>query len=102
MVARVTHYHVRPGKVEEFITTITALTSALDQVKGFRLLLVLRGEDPKSREVTSISIWDSPEDVRNSDSDARYYNAISRLIGCCESFDLMHGHEVLMAKFANP
>jgi heme-degrading monooxygenase HmoA len=100
MVARVTRYLVRHGKVEEFISTVQSLSSALDGVKGFHFLIVLHAEDPESRELTTLSLWDSLEDIRNSDADARYYNAIKRLMGTCESFDPMHVREVLFAKFA--
>ena len=37
MVARVTHYRIRPGKVEEFVATVKTLTAAMDKLKGFRV-----------------------------------------------------------------
>jgi len=101
MVARVTHYRIRPGKLEEFTSHVESLSSALDKFKGFRVLLVLRGEEESTQEAMAISIWDSSEDMRHTDSDSFYYRAISRLIGCCESFSPMHEQEVLVSRFAN-
>ena len=101
MVARVTHYRVRPGKLDEFTATVQSLTSAMDKLKGFRVLLVLRGDEAASQEVTAISTWDSIEDMKDSDSDSFYYHVVSKLIGCCESFSPMHEQEVMVSKFAN-
>jgi heme-degrading monooxygenase HmoA len=102
MVARVTHYQIRVGKIEEFVATVESLTTAMDKLSGFRSLVVLRGEDPTSREVMAISVWESEADMRDSDNNTFYYHVISKLIGCCESFSPMHVQEVLASKFANP
>jgi heme-degrading monooxygenase HmoA len=101
MVARVTHYRIRPGRLEEFAATVKSLTAAMDKLAGFRVLLVLRGEDPDSRDAMGISVWESAEDLKNSDNDAFYYEALARLIKCCESFSPMHSQEVLVSKFGN-
>jgi heme-degrading monooxygenase HmoA len=105
MVARVTHYRIRPGKLEEFTASIQSLTAAMDKLKGFRVLLVLRGDESpgqeSSQEAMAISIWDSAEDMKDSDSDSFYYHVVSKLIGCCESFSPMHEQEVMVSKFAN-
>jgi hypothetical protein len=65
------------------------------------VLLVLRGDEAASQEVTAISTWDSIEDMKDSDSDSFYYHVVSKLIGCCESFSPMHEQEVMVSKFAN-
>ena len=101
MVARVTHYRIRPGKIDEFTATVQSLTGAMDKLKGFRVLLVLRGDEAASQEVTAISTWDSIEDMKDSDSDSFYYHVVSKLIGCCESFSPMHEQEVMVSKIAN-
>jgi heme-degrading monooxygenase HmoA len=101
MVARVTHYRIRPGKLDEFTATVQSLTAAIDKLKGFRVLLILRGDDSPSQEAMAISIWDSAAEMKNSESDAFYYHVVSKLIGCCESFSPMHEQEVLVSKFAN-
>jgi hypothetical protein len=38
MVARVTHYQIRAGKIEEFVATVESLTAAMDKLTGFRSL----------------------------------------------------------------
>lgn len=102
MVARVTHYRIREGKLDEFVATVRSLITAMDKLKGFRVLLVLHGEDKLSREATAISVWDSAEDLRAGDNDAFYYQLIARVLSCCESFSPMHQQEVLVSKFENP
>lgn len=99
MVARVTHYRIRPGKVEEFAATVKPLITAMDTLAGFRVLLVLRGEDPDGRDATAISVWESAADLKNSDNDAFYYETLARLLRCCESFSPMRHQEVLVSKF---
>ncbi|MGA7855817.1 MAG: antibiotic biosynthesis monooxygenase [Candidatus Acidiferrales bacterium] len=101
MVSRVTHYRIRPGKVQEFAATIAPLIAAMDKLPGFRVLLVLRGEGEESRDAMAISVWDSAADLQNSDNDAFYYEVLAQLISCCESFSPMHRQEVLVSKFAN-
>jgi len=100
MVARVTRYRIRPGKVEEFISTAESLMGALDKLEGFRAFFLLRGENPDGRDATSVSMWDSVEHMKSSENDKFYYAVIKSLMGCCESFSPMHVHEVLKSKFA--
>jgi heme-degrading monooxygenase HmoA len=100
MVARVTHYRIREGKVDEFVATVESLTAAMDKLKGFRVLLVLHGEDKSRREAMAISVWDSAEDLRDSDNNTFYYNVLARVLSCCESFSPMHQQEVMVSKFA--
>jgi|SRR5580704_13320920 heme-degrading monooxygenase HmoA len=100
MVARVTHYRIRVGKVEEFAATLESLIPAMDRLKGFRVLLVLQGPDPESREATAISVWETPADMRESDNDEFYFHTVAKLLTCCESFSPMHEQKVLVSKFA--
>ena len=101
MVARVTQYKIRAGKVEEFASTVESLIPAMDGLKGFRVLLILEGTDPEKREATAISVWDSSADLRKSDNDEFYYHVIAQLLKCCESFSPMHEQKVLVSKFAD-
>jgi heme-degrading monooxygenase HmoA len=100
MIARVTQYRIREGKVDDFAAAVKSLTPALDKLNGFRLLLILQGADPSKREATAISVWDTAEDLRNSDNDTFYYGVVARLIVCCESFSPMREQEVMVSKFA--
>ena len=100
MVARVAHYRIRPEKVEEFAAIVESLIPAMDKLSGFRVLVVLRGAVPESRDAMATFVWDSAADLRKSDNDAFYYHVIARLLSCCESFSPMHQQEVLVSKFA--
>jgi heme-degrading monooxygenase HmoA len=102
MIARITRFRIRSGKVEEFAATAESLMAAMDKLDGFRLLLILRGEDPGGRDAISISVWDSAEQLKSSENDKFYYGGLARLMSCCESFSPMHQHEVLKSKFAKP
>jgi heme-degrading monooxygenase HmoA len=104
MVARVTQYRIRPGKVEKFVSLQESLIAAVDKLHGFRVLLVLRGPDEDSHDATAISVWDTAADMHHSDNDKFYYHVVSQLISCCESFSPMKEQEVLVSKFpaANP
>jgi hypothetical protein len=102
MVARVTHYRIREGKLAEFASTVQSLTVAMDKLAGFRVLLVLRGEESGSRDAMAISVWDSAVDLKNSDNNEFYYDLLARVLGCCETFSPMHQQEVLVSKFGNP
>lgn len=102
MTARVTRFRIRFGKVEEFATRAESLMAAMGKLAGFRVLLLLRGEDPGGRDAMSISVWDSVEDLKSSENDALYYEALARVMDCCESLSPMHQHEVLKSKFASP
>jgi heme-degrading monooxygenase HmoA len=100
MVARVTRYRIRAGKTDEFTAMMKSLMTSLDTLAGFRLFLLVRGEDPSGRDATSISVWDCAENMQSSENNSVYYDAIKSLMGCCESFSPMHQHEVLEAKIA--
>jgi len=99
MVARVTHYRIRPGRIIEFASIAESLAPALDKLHGFRVLLMLGGEEKDSRDATSISVWDTAEDMRDCDNDKFYYHVIARLMSCCESFSPMKEQPVLASKF---
>ena len=100
MYARVTHYRILPGKIDEFAAAADSLMPAVQQVKGFRFVLVLRGDERHPEEATTVSVWDSLEDLHAGDNNIFYYQAITRLFGCCESFPVMHEQEVLISEFA--
>jgi heme-degrading monooxygenase HmoA len=101
MVARVTRYRIRAGKEKEFTATFENLMGVLDKMAGFCFCMLLHEEDPRGRNVTSISVWDCAENMTSNENTKIYYDVIKTLIGCCESFSPMHFHEVLKTKFAH-
>jgi heme-degrading monooxygenase HmoA len=78
-----------------------SLMGALDKLAGFRLFLLLQGEDPRGRDVTAISVWDCAENMTSSENTAVYYETVKTVMACCESFSPMHEHEVLKTKLAH-
>lgn len=100
MVARVTHYRIRSGKMDEFTAMVESLSPALDKLHGFRVLLILRGPEQDSREAMAISVWDSHDDLRDCDNNDFYYSVHARLLRCCESLSPMKEQPVLASKFA--
>jgi heme-degrading monooxygenase HmoA len=101
MVARITRYRIRPGKEKEFQTTIERWMCQLDTLAGFHFFLLLNAEDPRAREVTSISVWDSVENMTSGENTSIYYESVKALIGVCETFSPTHHHDVLKTKFAH-
>ncbi len=100
MWARVTHYRILPGKLEEFTAAADSLMPVVQKVKGFRLALVLKGDARDRQEATTVSVWESLEDLRAGDNNVFYYQAIARLLRCCEGFPTMDEQEVLVSEFA--
>lgn len=98
MHARVTQYHIRPGKMDEFTAGVDSMIPALHKLAGFRSLLILRGGEPNKPEATSISLWDTAEELRAGDNNIFYYQAISRLLACCDGFPAVREHEVLVSE----
>jgi len=101
MVARITRYRIRPGKEEEFQATMERRMCHLDTLAGFRFFLLLHAEDPRTREVTSISVWDCVENMTSGENTSIYYESVKSLIGVCETFSPTHHHDVLKTKFAH-
>ncbi len=62
MVARVTHYRIRPGKLGEFKATAQSLTATIDKLKGFRVLRCYEPTNHLAKRPVAISIWDSAAD----------------------------------------
>ncbi len=100
MYARVTHYRILPGKIDEFAAAVDSLIPAVQKVKGFRFVLALRGDATHRDEATTVSVWDSLEDLHAGDNNVFYYQVLARLLSCCESFPVMQEQEVLLSEFA--
>jgi hypothetical protein len=68
---------------------------------GYHSALVL-GAGEEEREATVISIWNSLQDLRASESNMFYFGALAKLFACCEGYPLMHEEEVLVSEAAAP
>ena len=101
MHARISLYKIRTGKQEEFQQSIESLKPTMRQQKGFCGLVVLRGSEISEEETTVISIWDSLEDLRGSEKNLFFYQAMARTLTLCEGFPaVIREHEVLATEFA--
>ena len=100
MHARVTQLRVKPGHWREFLDGMGSLMPDLRKQAGFRSFVALRtGPDP-SPEVTTITVWDSVDDLKATEKNLFYTRALSRLVAYCEGFPGIREHEVVLAEFA--
>lgn len=102
MHARVTRLRILPGKIEQFTKAVDSMVPAARKQQGFRALLVLRTGDESHPEATTVSVWESLDDLRASESNMFYFEALARLFSCCEGYPIMHEEEVLLSEFASP
>jgi heme-degrading monooxygenase HmoA len=100
MHARVTHFRILPGRLPEFQAAVDSVLPLLQKQKGFRALLVLHTSEGAKPEVTNISLWESFEDLKNSEKNMFLYQALSRVLSFCEGFPSIREHEVLISDFA--
>jgi heme-degrading monooxygenase HmoA len=99
MHARVTHFRILPGKLDEFTLAIHALIPLAREQPGFRGLLVLRSDAAGKQETQVISLWNSADDLKHSDRNLYFYQAISRVLVCSEGFPSIREQEVLVDEF---
>jgi heme-degrading monooxygenase HmoA len=100
MYARTTDVQIQRGKLAEFTNGVESILPALRKQRGFRALLVLRGADPASLNATIISVWDSLQDLKLSESNLFLYQALARILTTSEGFPHMREHQVLLSEFA--
>jgi len=67
---------------------------------GFRGLVVLRGGQRDAPEATVVSVWESLEALRASESDA-FQKAVARALACCKGRAVLQEEEILIWEFAS-
>jgi len=100
MHARLTQFRILPGKLEEFTRALQSMGPAIRKQRGFRALLVLRAEGGATPGGQTIAVWDSLEDLRDSERNFFFYSALAKLMACCEGFPAIAEQEVLVSQFA--
>jgi len=100
MHARVTQFRILPGKVKEFAGAVDSVLPLIRKQVGFRALVVLRTSETPVAHTTVLSLWDSFDDLKNSEKNLFLYQALSRVLGFCEGFPEIHEHDVLVSEFA--
>lgn len=100
MHARVTHARILPGKLKEFIRAVESMVPLIRKQVGFRALVVLRIKETGSPEATIVSVWDSFNDLKASEKNMFFYQALARTMAFCEGFPTVQEHKVLISEFA--
>ena len=98
MYARVWRAGILPGKVEEFAAAVNSARPILRGQPGFCGLLVLRS-GPGALEATLISVWNSIDDLRNSEA-TTFQQTVVSVLSYCEPRPAMREEEVVVSEFA--
>jgi heme-degrading monooxygenase HmoA len=99
MYARVWRVGILPGKIEEFTVAVNSARPILRGQPGFCGLLVLRS-GPGALEATLISVWNSIDDLRNSEA-TTFHQTVVGFLSCCEPHPAMREEEVVVSDFAS-
>ena len=100
MHARVWELRIIPGKLEEFTRATRSLIPKARQQQGYRGVVILRSKEDTAERATLISVWNSLADLKASEKNLFLYEAIARIVGCCEAFPNIEEHEVLLSEFS--
>jgi quinol monooxygenase YgiN len=95
MHARVWQLRIKPGKLAEFRAALGGLTAPAHRQQGFRGSLALVADRSESPQVTVIGVWNSLEDIRNSERNMFLMQAISHVIGCSDGFPQISEQEII-------
>lgn len=101
MYARVWKVGILPGRVEKFTTAANAMMPILRAQPGFRGCVVLRTGPGEGLEATVISMWESIDALRESETQL-FQEALVNFLSNCERHPHMREEEVLLSDFAVP
>ena len=106
MHARITQFHVLPGKLDEFAVAVDSLIPLMRQQQGFKSFMVLRGDALEASSqaatvITAITTWDSLDSLRASEENLYFYRAMARVLVFSEGFPAIREHEVLVSEFSS-
>jgi heme-degrading monooxygenase HmoA len=82
MYARVWRMSVVPESFERFTAACRSVGVMNTRKRGYRGLLILRGGPLDSPDATVVSLWDSLEALRASESDV-FQKAVAKALACC-------------------
>ena len=97
MYARVWRAGILPGQVEAFAEAVKAILPILRAQPGFRACVVLRS-GPAELEATVVSLWESMDALRNSET-AVFQQTLVDILSHCERHPQMREEEVLLSEF---
>jgi len=101
MYARIWKFSVFTEKIEQYARGCRSVLALNRKRPGFSGLVVLRGGPRDAPESTVVSVWDSLEALRASESDS-FQKAVSRVLACCKRDAVLREEEVLICEFAFP
>ena len=99
MYARVSEFRVLEEKLPEFVRASKSVLPLIRREKGFRALLVLKGEGSPVL-VRVVSLWESHQHMKASEKSLFLYQALSRVMPASQGFPLMEECEALVAEMA--
>jgi heme-degrading monooxygenase HmoA len=97
MYARVWKVGILPGKVDEFTSAANDMLPILRGQFGFRGCVVLRSGPGEALEATVVSMWDTIDALRNSET-AAFQLALDRFLAICQKQPSMREEEVLVCE----
>ena len=100
MYARVWKVGILPGRVEKFTDAAHAMMPILRGQPGFRGCVVLRSGPGEGLEATVVSMWESIDALRESET-AAFQQALGTFLSHCERHPFMREEEVLVSEFAS-
>jgi hypothetical protein len=99
MHARVWQLQIRPGKLQDFQSTLSCVADLARQQVGYRGVLALSSGKSESPDVTLVALWDSLQAIRVSEKNLFLTEAISRYLTCCEGLPRIKEQELLANDF---
>jgi len=99
MHARVSQFHILPGKSDDFAKAVESLIPLMRKQKGFRGVFVVHTQTTDPVAVQVMSLWDTLEDLDASETNLYFYQALSRVQGFAQGFPSIHVHQVLVSEF---
>ncbi|HEV8385707.1 MAG TPA: antibiotic biosynthesis monooxygenase [Candidatus Acidoferrales bacterium] len=107
MFARVMKLQILPGKLDDFLAVSESLRPSLRKQAGFRALLILcspetpvKSSNEREISATTITVWDSMEDMRASEKNMFLYQALARIKAYCKGFPQIHEEEVIASELS--
>ena len=100
MYARVWKAQILPGKVDEYESAIKSILPAWRKMAGFHGMLVLRSGSGEMLEATVVSVWNTPDDLRDSENDV-FREGVLRVLSTCEPHPSMREEYVVVSDFGH-
>jgi heme-degrading monooxygenase HmoA len=98
MYARVWKVAVAPENLNAFTAACNNTSGVVRKHRGFRGAMVIRGGPKDVPECTIISVWDSLENLRDSENEA-FQKSVAGILACCKPGTVLQEEDVLICDF---